>query len=1050
MRDYLENQVNERTIIDLFEATADKTPENIAVVFDEKKLTYKVLNEKANQVACAIRAKGVKPNEIVGIMVEPCVEMIVGILGVLKAGAAYMPIAPDYPENRIMYMIENSKTNLVLAENKFLQSMEFGTEVIDIENEELYRESCLNLNIINKPNDLAYVIYTSGTTGKPKGVMIEHRNVLNLVSGLYESIYKNYDYYLKIAVVAPYTFDASIKQIFPSILLGHSLYIVPSLVRLDGKELINFLNSNLIDITDGTPAHISMILNFISATNNKPRVKQYVIGGEALPLNLVKDFINIFKKNSVQITNVYGPTECCDVTTAYTINSNNVDDLKLMTIGMPIVNVKIYILNKDKNIVETGCVGEIYISGNGVGRGYIGMDKETQESFIPDPFELGNVMYKTGDLARYLLNGNIEYIGRKDHQVKVRGFRIELSEIESQILKFENVSKALIIAREGENNEKYLCAYVISGKELDVKELKKHLSKSLPYYMIPAYFIQLEKLPITTNGKIDLKALKEPDKQSIIISDEDLPQNETEKTLCKLWIEILNINNVGVNENFFEVGGHSLKANILASIVEKEFGVVVPISQIFNSPTIRELALYMKNASKSSYEVISRAEMKDYYEISPSQRWIFTSHNLGGRNVMWNMPGAMIIEGNLEKDKLETAIKLLAKRHEIMRTSFHMFDGIPVQKTHENIDIEINYTECQEEKLDDVIKSFILPFDLSKTPLFRVGLVKLAKNKHAMLLDMHHIIFDGVSVGIFMNEFASFYCSKVLPQLKIQYNDFAQWINKKLKTETFIKHEEYWLDTLSGDIPNLELQTDYPRTSSVEGDRIIFSCDSEETVKLRNLSSETGTTLYMMLLAAFNVLLFKYSNQEDIIVGTFAAGRPNLELNKLIGMFVNTIVMRNYPKGDKEFSEFLMEVKENCIKAYEHQDYPFEEIISQLKLKRETGRNPLYNALFVLQNFDDTEFGISNLEFKQYDVNSKICALDLALEAREQGNELKFVLNYKNKLFSTETAEKIANDYKKILDFVLKDRSIKLQEIEAGNINTILENLLSDDFDFNF
>lgn len=1049
-RPYDEDLLKQRTIVELFEAQVNRTPENMAVVFNEKGLTYTELNKKANQVAFTLRAKGVKPNEIVGIMVEPSLDMMVGILGILKAGGAYMPIGSDYPEARIMYMLENSKANLLLAQHKFSKSIEFGGEIIDLENEDLYKESCSNLNNVNGPGDLAYVIYTSGTTGKPKGVMIEHRNVINLVNGLYEEIYNYYDYYLKIALVAPYTFDASIKQIFPSVLLGHTLHIVPSDVRLDGKELINFFNSNLIDITDGTPSHISMILNFIVAMNESPKVKEYVIGGEALPLNVVRDFMGAFGENAPRITNVYGPTECCDVTTTYKITSENLMGLKAIPIGTPITNVTTYILTKERNIAELGCEGEIYISGNGVGRGYINLAKETEENFLPDPFVVGNIMYKTGDLARYLSDGKIEYIGRKDHQVKIRGFRIELSEIESQILNFESMTNTLVIAKEGENGDKYLCAYVISDKVLDIKELKKQLIKNLPYYMIPQYFIQLEKFPLTTNGKVDMKLLPEPDKNIFIISDNDLPQNETEKALCKLWIEILNIKNIGVNDNFFELGGHSLKANILASRIEKEFGVVVPISELFRSATIRELALYMKNASKSIYETIPSVELKDYYEISPSQKPIFMSHNLGGKNVIWNMPGIMIIEGPLEINKFEAAINAMVKRHETMRTSFHIVDGMPVQQIHKDIEAEISYIECDEEKLDSVMKSFISPFDLDKAPLFRVGLVKLTENKHAMLFDMHHIVFDGVSISIFLNEFAIFYSGGILPELKIQYKDYAQWINKKLKTDIYIEHENYWLNTLSGDIPELEIQADYPRGNSVEGNRIIFICDSEQTVKLRNLASETGTTLYMVLLATFNVLLFKYSNQEDIIVGTFAAGRQSLELDKLIGMFVNTIGMRNFPKEHKSFSEFLMEVKENCIKAYEHQDYPFEEILPKLKLKRKPGRNPLYDTLFVLQNFDDAEVEISNLEFKQYDVDLEICPFDLILEAREQGKDIEFRLIYKNKLFSRETAEKIVNDYKKILDFVLKDNSIKLEEIEAGNINTMLENVLTDEFDFNF
>ncbi|WP_235332399.1 non-ribosomal peptide synthetase, partial [Paenibacillus terrae] len=551
----------DKTIIDLFEEQVARTPEAVAVVCGDERLTYRELNERANRLAWTLREKGVGRESIVAIMAERSLEIIVGLWGTLKAGGAYLPIDPGHPEKRIRFMLENSGTKWLLACECPAWAMDGPWETV------LLDESILNateaetmLSPINEPNDLMYVIYTSGTTGQPKGVMIEHRNVLNLVNSLDIHIYKKYPNPLRISIVSPFIFDASVQQIFAALLLGHALYIVPEDARLQGDLLLNYYSSNYIDISDGTPLHLAMMLEAAdSEFGCKLQLKQFIIGGEVLPDKIVRRFMAKYTWEKPLISNVYGPTECCVDSTICHVTSNDLNQMTFIPIGSPMHNIQTYILDKQFHPVPIGVPGELCIAGIGLARGYLNRPELTAEKFVSNPFEPGERMYRTGDLARWLPDGNIEYLGRIDHQVKIRGYRIECGEVEARLLEHEAVREAVVVAKRDESGQGYLCAYYVSSETLSVTELRAHLAALLPEYMIPAYFVHLHQMPLTPNGKIDRNALPKPDRQ-VAEAGYEAPRSDIESRLADIWQGVLSVERIGIHDHFFALGGDSIKA----------------------------------------------------------------------------------------------------------------------------------------------------------------------------------------------------------------------------------------------------------------------------------------------------------------------------------------------------------------------------------------------------------------------------------------------------------------------------------------------------------
>lgn len=1020
-----------KTINQLFEEQVEKSPNNIAVICKGKELTYKELNEKSNQLARQLIEKGVKSDTIVALMAERSIEMIIGILGIIKAGGAYLPIEPKSPLERIKYMLDNSQSEILLIQKELNEQYELGERhIVLIDNENLNEVAKENLEDIRATNNLAYIIYTSGSTGRPKGVMVEDRNVINLVYSLSDKVYKKYDGLLNVALIAPYVFDASVQQIFATLLLGHTLNIVGEDDRLSGKGLVDYYKENKIDISDGTPVHLSLLMQDKKGLADEDmRVKHFIIGGEALPLETVKAFKKICKS---QITNVYGPTECCVDSTSYEIEEEEFDKLTSIPIGRPLPNERIHILDKDLNVVPIGVAGELYISGEGVSRGYLNNDELTKEKFISSPFKNGETMYKTGDLARWLSDGNIEFLGRLDYQVKIRGYRIEIGEIEAQLLNHEKIKETVVLVKEDESNNKYLCAYIVAETELTTQEIREHLRQQLPDYMIPSNFVQLEKMPLTSNGKIDRKSLPQPDGKVNTGIEYVPPTTEVEKKLVEIWTDVLSIQRIGIEDNFFELGGHSLKASLLVSKIHKELNTEIPLREVFKKPTIKELADYINTAKKNIYLSIEPAEEKEYYSLSSAQKRLYILNQLEGVSTTYNMPLVMTVEGTLDSYRFEQSFQKIIDKHESLRTSFEMIEGEPIQRIHKEVKFVLEHLEVEESNVDKIIKDFIKPFDLSKPELLRLKLLKVSENKHIMLLDMHHIISDGVSMNVLIKEICSYYKGDTVETLRIQYKDYSIWQNQLLQSDTMKKQEEYWINKFNGEIPVLNMPLDYQRPSlqSFEGNIVSFKIAKELTIELQDIAKNTETTMYMVLLAAYNTLLYKYTGQEDIVVGSPIAGRPHADLQDIIGMFVNTLAMRNMPEGSKTFKDFLLEVKENALNAYENQDYQFEELVDKLEIHRDMSRNAIFDTMFSLQNSINTEINIDGLNFKSYEIESKISKFDITLNAIEKNEEINFNIEYSTKLFKEKTIQRLANHFINLLEEISINIEKSLSQIK--------------------
>ncbi|MBD0378730.1 non-ribosomal peptide synthetase [Paenibacillus sedimenti] len=1017
----------ELSIAGLFEQQARLTPDHPALVWSGKQLTYCQLNEKANRLARTLMGQGVGPDQAVGLLAERNMELIVGLLGILKAGGAFLLLDLDIPEERMKYMLEDSGARIVLTERHLRQkTAALGAVQVNILDEETghFDTDGSDLEPKSGPRDLAYVIYTSGSTGKPKGVLIEQRSVVRLVK---ETNYVQWSANERILQTGALGFDAVTFEFFGALLNGGTLYLTDKSVILDSEKLSAFIAEHRIT----TMWLTSPLFNQLSQENAGmfAGLRQLLVGGDALSPSHINHVRS--KCPGLRLINGYGPTENTTFSTTYPIERDYEGSIP---IGRPISNSTAYIVNKYNQLLPVGVPGELCVGGDGVARGYANRPELTAETFVPNPFVEGEVMYRTGDLAKWLPDGAIEYRGRIDQQVKIRGYRIELGEIEAELLKHPAMKDAVVIAREDANGQKFLCAYIVGEQDLGAPEVKAFLSQELPSYMVPAYIVQMEKLPLTANGKIDRRELPEPEGGLGSEAEYAAPRNETEEQLVAIWQDVLGVLQVGIRDDFFLLGGHSLKAMTLLARIKQQLQANVPLRVLFESPTIEALALHIEQADKEAYAAIKPVESRDYYPVSSAQKRMYILGQFEGTGTAYNMPGVMFIEGELNLDTFRQSFIRLVERHESLRSSFDVIDGEPVQIVHGNLQFEIEYIDIVHDALEvgQLVEQFVRPFDLSRAPLLHVGLIHLQPGRHLFLFDMHHIISDGVSMAILVDEFVRLYQGEQLPELTIHYKDFAVWQNGFFQSERMQKQETYWLSQFDGEIPVLDLPTDFSRPSiqSFEGDYMTVGSGRELAEGLKKLAVETGATLYMVLLAAYHVLLAKYSGQEDIVIGTPIAGRPRAELEPVIGMFVNTLALRNRSEGGQTFKQFLASVKDTTLSAFEHQDYPFEAIVEKLNMARDLSRNPLFDTMFSMQNISVRAAQLDDLQFTPYETESRIAKFDLSMEATEEENQIRFNLEYSTRLFNRTTIERLAGHYLRTLHQIVMNPDSLLSEID--------------------
>ena len=841
----------DKTVAELFEKQAEKTPDNIAVVFGDEQLTYRELNERANQLAHKLRGEyGVKADDFVAICAKRSLEMIVGIYGIIKAGGAYVPIDPEYPEDRIGFMLEDSAPKAVLT---YRSEIETDIPVIDLEDESIWEGDKSNPEKINGPDSLIYCIYTSGTTGKPKGVPNVNHGLINRI------FWMNSFYPLgeqdNILQKTTFTFDVSVWEIVWWSLVGARVAMLIPGGEREPETICEAIDRYEVTTMHFVPSMLSIFEEYVLSSEGAGKklssLRNVFASGEALKKNHVKDFYDIAKQNdlSMRLANFYGPTEASIDVTYYDCIE---EEKNIVPIGKPIFNTQIHIVNGNA-LCGIGMPGELCIAGVGLAIGYLNRQELTAEKFVKNPYGEGR-MYRTGDLARWLPDGNIEYLGRIDEQVKIRGFRIELGEIESKIREIEGIKDCAVIARADSTGDKAIYAYVVSEKEADIAGIREELGRSLPEYMIPSYMTQIDKIPVTRNGKLDRRAL--PDIEARSGNEYVAPRNETERKICEIFSEILNVEQVSIKDSFFELGGHSLRATRLVNRIEAETGSRIALRQVFSNPTPEKLAELITGATAEEYVPIPKAEEKEYYPMSSAQKRTYLICQMDLDGILYNIPQNMRLTGKVDPEALKKAVQKLIDRHEILRTQFLMVDGEPVQKILDRVEADFEYIKDTETDEKELIAGFVRPFDLSKVPLVRVRLVDRGEY-HLLNIDMHHIVGDGMSVGTFTRELSALYNGEELEPLTHQFKDYSEW----MRSRDLSGQAEYWKSQFDDEIPVLDMPLDYPRPQeqSYQGAVTTASTGKELGEKIKALTAKTGTTEFMVFLSAAMVELSKYS-----------------------------------------------------------------------------------------------------------------------------------------------------------------------------------------------
>ncbi|RUT69553.1 amino acid adenylation domain-containing protein [Flavobacterium cupreum] len=989
----------EKTIVQLFEEQAAQTPEAIAIVFEELQLTYKELNEKVNQFASYLRESyDIQPDDFVGIKLSRSEQLLIAILGVLKSGAAYVPIDSDYPQERIAYIEEDTNCKAIIDEDELMMF-----------NFQRFRYKAENPETVNSSSDLAYIIYTSGSTGNPKGVMVEHRNVARLVK---PCSYFPLDSDKILLSTGSISFDATTIEFFGTLLNGATLLLTSQDDLMDLATLENIVKTNGVNSLWMTASWFnSVVENNIGFFEN---ISQLIVGGDVVS---PKHTQKVFESNpSIKIVNGYGPTENTTFSMTFDIQNQKYNTIP---IGKPIPNSQAYVLDQNLQPVAVGVSGKLYLSGDGVSRGYLNQPELTAEKFIGNPFIPGTKMYDTGDLGRWLPDGTIEFLGRNDHQVKIRGYRIELGEIETALLQFSDDLKQVVVQVKEVNTEKVLVAYYVSDLEIDKGEIRNYLQTKLPDYMIPAFYVLLEQIPLTSNGKTDRNALPGINGEDSIRREYVQPRNETEKKMVEIWQEVLGLDQVGITDNFFEMGGHSLIVAQVINRLNKQLNKTVSFKDFFSNPTIDSLS---QTLNQNEYAAIPQAEIMESYPLTASQNRFWILSQLEGGSLAYNMPSAIKLTGDLDTDTFKETFTLLLERYEILRTSFKNNAEGQIQQfiTPVNeIDFEVTEQDFSNHKeQEDLVLQYLeeqnaIAFNLEQAPLLRASLIKTQEKEHIFSLCMHHIIGDGWSMQLIISEIVKTYNALVqgipvdLPDLNIHYKDYAVWINDEIQQEKYQNSKKFWLNELTGELPVLELPgfTKRPLVQTYNGAVQLYEFSGALLEKLKTFSAAHDVTLFMTLMAGIKTLLHRYSNQDDIIIGTPIAGREHPDLENQLGLFLNTLAIRTRFEQEDRFLDILNKEKETLLNAYEHQDYSFDELVGNLNVKRDLSRSALFDILVVLQNqaqlksiANDT--ALKGLEVEGFDFENKTSKFDISFLFVET-EKLLLSVNYNTDIYDT-------------------------------------------------
>jgi amino acid adenylation domain-containing protein len=1039
----------EQSIPERFEKQVARYPHHVAVKTRNKQLTYTNLNQAANQLAQAILGGHLQENEPVAILLEQDTSAIVAIFGVLKAAKGFIPLDPSLPPTRLRYMLDDSGATRIVTDNYCLRLaqdlLDHFRTVINLDELDVVSATG-NLRVPICPDHMSCILYTSGTTGKPKGVVHTHRNELHNVMHHTNSLFLSADD--RLTLLGSYSTGQGMQDLYSALLNGGTLY--PWSFKTAGLTgLADWLIQERITVYHS------------AATVYRHVIKQFGDGCRFSDLRIIrlgsepvswKDF-ELYKKyfaDHCVFVNALSSSET--KTIRQCVLTKDTDVTGMIPVGHAVPDMDVLVLDAAGNELGFNQSGEIAVRSRYLSTGYWRNPELTQAVFQLDPSDIDRRIFRTGEWGQMSADGCLAHFGRRDDRVKIRGYRIEIHEVELALLQHSAVDQALILCRDGYRGDKYLVAYIVLARfsAPTVSDLRLFLQQRIPDYMIPSVFVFLESLPLTPNGKVDRGALPEPSKARPALGAEFVaPRDPTEEVLTKLWGEILGIDDIGVLDNHFDLGGNSLTAMQVCAHVEKQFQVILSLRQFFESPTIASLSRAISAASRSA-GTVSSLPLKPFPRDTDlplsfaQQRLWFLDQWAPGQSV-YNVCEAYRVKGRLDENAIEESLNELVRRHEILRTTFSPFNDQPIQVIAASLRLKLivkDLSALPEGERDD--RSLAVasgearcPFDLVRGPLLRATLVRLAADEQLLLFTLHQIVCDGWSMKIFLREFWTFYrdfWEQRLPSLaalSVQYGDFTLWQHQRLQEGTLEPQVLFWKRQLGENLPVLNLPTDRPRPplETFQGRKVFFVLAQTLTDGLNDLSRQEGVTLFMLLLAAFKILIYRHTDQEDLAVGFPVANRNWTETDKVIGLFVNTLVARTHPLGSEPFRAFLIKVKEVCIGAYAHQDVPFEKLVEIMRPSRDLSRNPLFQTMFTFQNMTVADAVPQELRLTPVGIDNGTSKVDITLSLTERDHQLAGFFEYSTDLFHPDTAERMTDRFRRLLEGIVNDRHQTLAEL---------------------
>ena len=1007
--------VSDETFTSRIKLICEKYPNKTAIVDFEKSITYKELWKRSGKIANCLREHGVKRGDVVGIQLPTAAEFVVAMVALMRIGATYLPMDEDVPAGRSEYYLLNSNAKYVITDKKqnSYPVPKILADTFDRYDEDDYIDTSVTAQ------DILYIIYTSGSTGEPKGSLLTHYNLINLVHSVNRIANPEGKRDFNVGQLSSFSFDPSEAAILLSLFSGYTLYVIPQNLRLDGRGLINYIQDIGFDYIFCSTAHISVLIDGNINKIKELKVRYLNIGGEVFRKERAMEFCNMFSENTPTVLNVYGLTETAVQSTVHVFDPKRIDDEVSIPVGAPIAGTNIYILDECKNFAPFGAKGEIYIGGLGVGKGYVNNSEETGKRFTEDPILKGGVMYRTGDMGRWSEKGEILFEGRFDNQIKIRGYRVEIEELESVIAARKNVKECAVIVKTVNDNMQLVAYLTLEKAENALEELREELHKILPEYMIPSHIVVINSMPLNINGKVDKKLLKtlEVEKKEVVA-----PTTDTEKKILGIWQELLGCKEISIRDDFFTIGGQSLKMVKMVSMIYEEFGCELSVGDVIKHPTIESLSSFVDNCEKSDSVRLEVSPKKEYYALSSSQKRMYIVHKLDNGGTTYNTPMLLKLEGKMDPGKLERAIGEIVARHEIFRTTFVSVDDEIVQKVSEAGEFHIEVKEISEGELSQACRESIRPFVLEEGPLVRVTLFVAGEDLSYLLVDMHHIVSDMVTVDLFLKEMTSLYKGEELPPVSFQFKDYSHWMNKRIETGELDRQEDYWLKEFENGIPTLNLPKDFGGSDSNRGKTLRFSTDETLYSAVKYFANKGGVTTQMVMVSAYALLLSRYTGSEDIVIGLPVAARRKLELDSVMGPILNTVLLKLRVNSGQTYKEFLSEVKDKLLMTLDNQEYPLDMLVDKLSKLTGSGRGSVYETSFNF--YDDGNIGencyLDGVTISSVDIDYNISHADIDTTCSVENGKVKVTVNYLEDSFDEATIDYFGQHYIELLKSIVE------------------------------